>query len=109
MRSLLSGPDLASEDIFTFHAEHQERVRQMAADQTSMLAFLRNSIASPSPSSGSGQWQDVAGVGTGASLGQGRAVGRARVLLPGLGALLTGGYGSDTRSTGNCPDNPSEM
>jgi hypothetical protein len=48
MRSLLSGPDLASEDIFTFHAEHEERVRQMTADQTSMLAFLRNSIASPS-------------------------------------------------------------
>ena len=42
MRSLLSGPDLASEDIFTFHAEHEERVRQMTADQTSMLAFLRN-------------------------------------------------------------------
>jgi hypothetical protein len=42
MRNLLSGPDLASADIFTFHAEHEERVRQMTADQTSMLAFLRN-------------------------------------------------------------------
>jgi hypothetical protein len=42
IRSLLSGPDLASADIFTFHAEHEERVRQMTADQTSMLTFLRN-------------------------------------------------------------------
>ena len=39
---LFSGTDLASADIFSFHAEHDERVRQMTQDQTRMLGFLRN-------------------------------------------------------------------
>lgn len=39
---LFSGADLASADIFAFHAEHDERVRQMTQDQTRMLGFLRN-------------------------------------------------------------------
>ena len=42
MTRVLTGPNLASADIFAFHAEHEERVRQMTHDQTQMLAFLRN-------------------------------------------------------------------
>jgi hypothetical protein len=42
MLSLLSGPDLASEDIFGFMPQHEERVRQMTEDQIGMMAFLRN-------------------------------------------------------------------
>ena len=42
MQSLLSGTDLASAGVFAFHAEHEARVRQMTADQTRILAFLRN-------------------------------------------------------------------
>ena len=39
---LFSGADVASADIFAFHAEHDERVRQMTQDQTRILGFLRN-------------------------------------------------------------------
>lgn len=42
MTRLLTGPNLAAADIFAFHAEHEERVRQMTVDQTRMLTFLRN-------------------------------------------------------------------
>jgi Nuclease-related domain/UvrD-like helicase C-terminal domain/PhoH-like protein len=42
MFQLLTGPDLTSADIFAFHAEHEERVRQMTQDQTSILGFLRH-------------------------------------------------------------------
>jgi len=42
MTRLLTGPNLAAADIFAFHAEHEERVRQMTQDQTSILGFLRN-------------------------------------------------------------------
>jgi hypothetical protein len=42
MTRLLTGPNLAPADIFAFHAEHEERVRQMTQDQTSILGFLRN-------------------------------------------------------------------
>ena len=42
MTRLLTGPNLAAADIFAFHTEHEERVRQMTQDQTSILGFLRN-------------------------------------------------------------------
>jgi hypothetical protein len=42
MTRLLTGPNLAAADIFAFHAEHEERVRQMTQDQASILGFLRN-------------------------------------------------------------------
>jgi hypothetical protein len=42
MTRLLTGPNLGAADIFAFHSEHEERVRQMTADQTSILGFLRN-------------------------------------------------------------------
>jgi hypothetical protein len=42
MTRLLTGPNLAAADVFAFHAEHEERVRQMTQDQTSILGFLRN-------------------------------------------------------------------
>ncbi len=42
MLRLFSGADLASADIFAFHAEHDERVRQMTQDQTRILGLLRN-------------------------------------------------------------------
>jgi len=42
MLRLLTGPDLAPADIFAFHAEHEERVRQMTDDQTKMLGLLRH-------------------------------------------------------------------
>jgi hypothetical protein len=42
MLGLLTGPDLAPADIFAFHAEHEERVRQMTDDQTKILGFLRH-------------------------------------------------------------------
>src|SRR5450631_1811350 len=42
MTQLLTGPNLAAADIFAFHAEHEERVRQMTEDQKSILGFLRN-------------------------------------------------------------------
>jgi Nuclease-related domain/UvrD-like helicase C-terminal domain len=42
MAQLLTGPNLAAADIFAFHAEHEERVRQLTEDQTSILGFLRN-------------------------------------------------------------------
>lgn len=42
MRGLLSGPNLASAGIFAFHAEHEERVKQLTEDQTQMLSVLRN-------------------------------------------------------------------
>jgi len=98
MRSLLSGPDLASEDIFTFHAEHEERVRQMTADQTSMLAFLRNSIASPS----SGE-RAVARRGWrwNRRVARPRPGSRSRLCATrGAWRASCRGYGTDTRSTG---------
>jgi Nuclease-related domain/UvrD-like helicase C-terminal domain len=42
MLGLLSGPNLAPTGVFAFHAEHEERVRQLTEDQTRMLSFLRN-------------------------------------------------------------------
>jgi len=42
MTRLLTGPNLAAADIFAFHAEHEERVRQLTQDQTSILGLLRN-------------------------------------------------------------------
>jgi hypothetical protein len=42
MYRLLTGPDLAQADIFAFHREHEERIRQMTDDQTRMLGFLRH-------------------------------------------------------------------
>ena len=41
MTRLLTGPNLATTDMFAFHAEHEERVRQMTQDQTRILDFLR--------------------------------------------------------------------
>jgi hypothetical protein len=42
MTRLLTGPDLTAAGIFAFHAEHEERVRQLTEDQTNILGFLRN-------------------------------------------------------------------
>lgn len=42
MTRLLTGPNLVAADIFAFQAQHEERVRQMTQDQTSILGFLRN-------------------------------------------------------------------
>jgi hypothetical protein len=80
MTQLLTGPNLAAADIFAFHAEHEERVRQLTQDQTSILGFLRN------------QRQDLAGAGADAPPGQGRSVGRPGLLLAGPGEVSAGGH-----------------
>jgi hypothetical protein len=42
MTKLLTGSNLMPAGVFAFHAEHEERVRQLTQDQTRILGFLRN-------------------------------------------------------------------
>jgi hypothetical protein len=91
MTHLLTGPNLAAADIFAFSAEHEERVRQMTEDQMRSLGLF----SPPAPGRdrrSRRQWQDVAGAGADATPGQGRSVGRPRLLLPWSGALPAGCY-----------------
>jgi DNA replication protein DnaC len=92
MLRLLTGPNLAAADIFAFHAEHEERVRQMTQDQTAILGFLRNQHR-VAVVGGAGSGKTWLALEQTRRLAKSRSVCGPGVLFEGPDAFLAGSHG----------------